>query len=109
VQGAAQINPVLLHVLRDDYHAAVDAEALLAECNREDDDGEWSLDPQRLWGRLTDALAGGVPDFSVQPRAVIANFTFARMPMVEDLRANAAAIGQACRKVSAWSLVMAVR
>lgn len=92
VQGAAQINPVLLHVLRDDYHAAVDAETLLAECNREDEDGEWSLDPQRLWSRLTEAVAGGVPDFVVQPRAVIANFTFARMPMVEDLRANAAAM-----------------
>lgn len=92
VQGAAQLNPVLLHVLREDYRASVDAEALLAECNREDEDGEWSLDPQQLWSRLTEAVADGVPDFVVQPRAVIANFTFARMPMVEDLRANAAAM-----------------
>lgn len=92
VQGAAQVNPVLLHVLREDYQAAVDAEALLEDCSREDEDGQWSLDPQRLWTQLAAAVGSSVPDFSVQPRAVIANFSFARMPMVEDLKANGKAL-----------------
>ena len=92
VQGEPQINPVLLHVLREDYGAGFDAGTLLEECSHEGDSGEWSVDPNSLWTRLVAAVSDRVPGFAIQPRAVIANFYFARMPMVEDLRANGPAM-----------------
>ena len=92
--GEPKINPVLLHVLAEDFRLALDDAQLLRECSAEDEDGTWRLQPEQLFDALRAAAHGKVREFGVAPRAVLANFHFARMAMVEDLRRNAAALAQ---------------
>ena len=92
VCGEPQINPVLLHVLREDYGVHCDVEALLEECGREDEEGRWRIDQAQVSKGFAKAVGQSVHEFSVGARAVMANFLFARMPMVEDLKRNGVAM-----------------
>ena len=71
----AEVNPVLLHKLATVFGAATEG---LAE-----DPGP----PDELCARLTAlALAADVPGFHIADRRVIGTFTYAKLPMVRDLR-----------------------
>ncbi len=91
--GEPKINPVLLHVLSQDYAIELDDDALLRACSDEDEDGVWRVQPSRLFDALREAAAKSIASFAIEPRAVIANFHFARMAMVEDLQRNEPALG----------------
>lgn len=87
VAGEPQLNPVLLYVLEENYTVRIDAAEVLGECGSEDDSGKWRIDPDcvfTIFKRITTA----VPGFEVQQRKIIANFQFAKMAMVEDLKHN---------------------
>jgi very-short-patch-repair endonuclease len=87
VAGEPQLNPVLLYVLEENYAIHIDASAVLSECGGEDDSGQWRIDPDRLLVRFKDSAAT-VPGFEVTQRVILANFQFAKMAMVEDLKRN---------------------
>jgi hypothetical protein len=89
--GEPQLNPVLLYVLEEAHAVRIDGSAVLSECGSEDDSGEWSIDHEEVFARIERAAAG-VPGFEVKRRAVLANFQFAKMAMVEDLKRNGDAI-----------------
>ncbi|MCW2922887.1 MAG: hypothetical protein JWM98_291 [Thermoleophilia bacterium] len=79
--GEVELNPTLLHILRTEHATKVEPEDLYARF-----DGE--LDEE---GELQDALefvrtaCAAVPGFTIEPRRVLANFAFAKLPMVRDL------------------------
>lgn len=87
VTGEPQVNPVLLHVLEENYAIRIDASAVLSECGGEDESGQWRIDPEGVFARIERA-ATSVPGFSVKRRVILANFQFAKMAMVEDLKRN---------------------
>ena len=87
VAGEPQLNPVLAYVLAENYAVRLDASAVLQDCTGEDESGQWRVNPDRLFSHIQRA-AVTVPDFEVKQRAVLANFQFAKMAMVEDLKKN---------------------
>ncbi len=89
VAGEPRLNPVLLHVLHEDYALEIDGEALVEACSTEDEEGDWAVDPTTLFQQLVAAARPNIAEFQVTPRALVANFHFARMSMVEDLRQHA--------------------
>ncbi len=91
VTGEPQMNTVLLYVLEEDCDLRISAESILGECSHEEDDG-WRVDPECVFARLG-AEVSGIPGFSVERRAVVANFHFAKMAMVEDIRKNGELLG----------------
>jgi very-short-patch-repair endonuclease len=78
--GEMQVNPVLLHVLANEFGCRIDEEELLAA-----PDEEKAFDPAAVFFRLLKA-AREVPGFSVAPRSVLGNFAFQKMAMVQDLQ-----------------------
>jgi hypothetical protein len=90
VAGAPEVNPVLLHVLREELNVNIDAEEVLdafhPELNRLDGEGseEFHTDTQAIL-TLMDERARKVPGFSVQPFAVVGNFSFQKLAMVKNL------------------------
>jgi very-short-patch-repair endonuclease len=78
--GEWEVNPTLLHLLKTEYKAGVAADDLLALL---DEDAE-PPEALELFERLTKA-ASVLVGFSVKPRVVIGNFSYARLPMVLDL------------------------
>jgi len=91
VAGEPHINPVLLYVLEEDYAIRIDASAMLSECGGEDESGQWHINPEKVFERIERA-ATSIPSFGVTRRVVLANFQFAKMAMVEDLKRNGDAI-----------------
>ncbi|WP_447973690.1 AAA domain-containing protein [Nitrospira sp. Kam-Ns4a] len=87
VAGEPQLNPVLLYVLDENYAIRINASAVLSECGGEDESGQWRIDPEGVFARIERA-ATTVPGFKVTRRAILANFQFAKMAMVEDLKRN---------------------
>jgi len=87
VAGEPQLNPVLLYVLEENYAIRVNAATLLSDCSGEDESGHWRIDPEGLFARIESAAAA-VPGFRVTRRVILANFQFAKMAMVEDLKKN---------------------
>ena len=86
--GEPQINPVLLYVIEETHGIRLDVNAVLSECGGEDDSGKWRIDPEGVAAHIARAAAA-VPGFAVNRRAILANFQFAKMAMVEDLKRNA--------------------
>ena len=78
--GEWEVNPTLLHLLSVDHDVQVDAASLLDLLNA---DAE-TPDAQPIFDRLTKE-ASGVAGFGVIPRAVLGNFSYAKLPMVKDL------------------------
>jgi very-short-patch-repair endonuclease len=87
VTGEPQLNPVLLYALEENHAIRVDAASVLRECGGEDDAGQWRIDREGVFARIEQAAAA-LPQFMVQRRAILANFQFAKMAMVEDLKRN---------------------
>lgn len=87
VAGEPQVNPVLLYVLEENYSIRIDASTTLDECGGEDESGQWCIDSEKVF-ELIERAATGVPGFRIMRRVVLANFQFAKMAMVEDLKRN---------------------
>lgn len=83
IVGEPQANLVLLHVLATDYNCLIDAEELVADATQNDG----KLDPDAVLDRLASA-ARAVPDFGIERRIVLSNFTYQKMSMVADLQQN---------------------
>jgi very-short-patch-repair endonuclease len=90
VAGEPQVNPVLLYVLEESYSVCIEASEVLSGCC-EDESGHWRIDEEGVFARIKGA-ATAVPGFQVTPRVILANFQFAKMAMVEDLKKNGDAI-----------------
>lgn len=90
VAGAPEVNPVLLHVLREELNVKVEPEEVLdafrPELSLVDDQGseQAEVDPEAVLRLLADR-ARRVPGFSVHSFAVVGNFSFQKMAMVKDL------------------------
>lgn len=91
VAGEPQVNPVLLYVLEENYAVRISASTVLSECSGEDESGQWRIDPECVFASIERATTA-VPGFDVKRRVILANFQFAKMAMVEDLKRNADAM-----------------
>ena len=80
--GEWEINPTLLHVLANDFEVHLEPENLLDLFDPDADPPNASL----LFERLAKE-AGRVGGFGISPRVVLANFSYAKLPMVNDLLA----------------------
>lgn len=81
-QGEARLNPVLLHVLEEEFHLTID-EALV-ELTESD---EAPLSPPEIFTKLNE-IARELPGFTIRPRVVLGNFAFQKLAMVNDLQAS---------------------
>ncbi|MGD9796834.1 MAG: AAA domain-containing protein, partial [Acidimicrobiia bacterium] len=79
--GEWEVNPTLLHFLATEHQVKVTAMELL-DLLADDDAG--LPDDQPVFERLC-KLAHDVPAFSVADRVVLGNFSYAKLPMVNDL------------------------
>lgn len=84
--GDPQANLVLLYILEQEYGIDIDPDEMLQACTVEDDRGRWTVDTPNVLQFLPPRCRGKIPGFGVSPRAVLGNFQFAKMAMVEDLR-----------------------
>lgn len=78
--GEWEINPTLLHVLGNDFEVRLTTQALL---DLLDLDAE-PFDAEPLFERLIKECSP-IAGFQVSRRAVLANFSYAKLPMVNDL------------------------
>lgn len=76
-----EVSSVLLHVLRVEFECEFDQNDLFERVEGSIDE-TWELDEAYEW---IDRQAAGVPGFSVEPRLVLANFAYTKLPMVRDL------------------------
>ncbi len=89
VAGEPQLNPVLLYVLEENHGRRINGATALSECGGEDEAGQWRVDPECVFASISiECAAAKVPAFEVKRRVILANFQFAKMAMVEDLRKN---------------------
>lgn len=84
--GEADVNPSLLHLLHETYGLSIDEEALLDFLA-----GRGEAEPDGVFEQLAKEAAT-VPGFAVTPRLVLGTFSYAKLPMVEDLDANLEAL-----------------
>lgn len=87
VAGEPQVNPVLLYVLEENYAIRINASVVLSDCGGEDESGQWCIDPEGVFAHI-ERSATNIPGFKVKRRVILANFQFAKMAMVEDLKRN---------------------
>ncbi|MGI3779461.1 MAG: AAA domain-containing protein, partial [Janthinobacterium lividum] len=80
-----QINPVLVQQLSSDFKISLDPDELLELLL------EGSFDPDALFERLCEE-ASRIPGFTVESRELVGTFSYAKLPMVADLKANAKAL-----------------
>ena len=83
VSGDAHLNPVLSHILRTEHDIATeDLEAEVAESPAPDLSRyqDWLDGLLESWNDL--------PDLEIETRAVISNFSYSTMPLVNDLEQN---------------------
>jgi hypothetical protein len=81
VDGDPELNPVLVHYLATQKGVVLDADRLLADAQPE---GLGTPDPELLFDALRQATSE-LADFVINDRVIVANFTFAKLPMVRDL------------------------
>jgi len=79
-----EVNPTLLHYLKVNFDCSFDQEQLLDRVDG-DIDEQAELEAAYRW---VVEHTGRVPGFSVEPRVVLANFAYAKLPMVRDLQAS---------------------
>jgi hypothetical protein len=82
--GETDINPTLLHLLEERFAVSVAADV----ADLIDDD---RFDPQPVFS-LIEKEASAVPGFFITPRRVLGTFSYAKLPMVNDLEANIEAL-----------------
>ncbi len=78
-----EINPVLAHYLGSEQGIELDTEALeeMATVTR-------GFDPNPVFSALS-VMCGRIPAFQIAPRLVLGTFSYAKLPMVADLAAQA--------------------
>lgn len=81
--GKLQVNLVLLHIFENEFGIRLSSEDLLLLLQG-DDEGE-VFDPSPVYGYLSEKCRN-VPGFQVSSIAVLGNFAFQKMAMVNDLR-----------------------
>lgn len=81
IAGDPELNPTLLHLLKLDYECEIKADTLMDVVDGPIDE-PWEIQAALDW--LSKA-ASRVPGFSATPRFVLANFSYAKLPMVRDL------------------------
>jgi very-short-patch-repair endonuclease len=79
--GEWEINPTLFNLLETDYQVELNPAELLELLDQE----AAPPDPVVLFERLVKACSV-MPGFSVAPRVVVGNFSYAKLPMVLDLQ-----------------------
>jgi len=79
--GDMEVNPTLLHVLTAEYGVRFDHEELLGRLDGAIDTRAEVADVYRWLRRQAAAVAG----FAVCDKFVLGNFTYAKLPMVQDL------------------------
>ena len=92
VTGELEVNPTLLAALAAEFHVKCDPEELLASAGMEGAiDTPEELDIAYAW--LAEK-ASVVPGFRVQPKTVLGNFSYAKLPMVRDLQTSVDALAE---------------
>ena len=81
--GDYEINPTLVHFLATEFKIDLKAEELL---DLLEEDASGIPDATLLFERLA-KVAAEVPKFAVADRVVLGNFSYAKLPMVNDLEA----------------------
>lgn len=76
-----EVNPTLLHLLKVDFDCDFDQDKLLDRVDGVIDEA-WELQAAYDW---MEEHARRVPGFAVAPRLVLANFAYAKLPMVKDI------------------------
>jgi very-short-patch-repair endonuclease/DNA polymerase III delta prime subunit len=76
-----EVNPTLLHLLKVDFDCEINPEKLLDRVDGVIDE-TWELEKTYEW--IVEQTQR-VPGFGVKPRIVLANFAYAKLPMVNDL------------------------
>lgn len=79
--GEWEINPTLVHLLSIEFKVTVTAQTLL---DLLDDDGAGPPEAVAIFERLC-KVAHDVPGFTISDRVVLGNFSYAKLPMVNDL------------------------
>ncbi|UWP82104.1 AAA domain-containing protein [Dactylosporangium fulvum] len=82
--GDLELNPTLLQRLEEDFGVRVDADELEELVSY-----TAGFDPQPLYERLVKETSGRAHGFAVNPRFVLGTFSYAKLPMVTDLRVAA--------------------
>ncbi|MCS6775374.1 MAG: AAA domain-containing protein [Chloroherpetonaceae bacterium] len=83
-----QLNPVLLYALEDNYGIVLREEEVSGQWDVEGSEGRAGFWLEEVF-RAVERAAAGVPGFRVQrDRAVLANFHFKKITMVQDLKQN---------------------
>jgi very-short-patch-repair endonuclease len=94
ITGKPEVNPVLIHVLNEELNVKITSEELLHELRPEhDEDDDQSDDAEINLQGVLDLFASRakkVPGFTIQPFAVIGNFSFQKLAMVKDLELRSA-------------------
>jgi len=85
-----EVNPTLLHVLEAEFGRPIDIESLPPRI-----DGAIDTSPEvsAVFSWLSE-VASHVPGFAVKPALLLANFSYAKLPMVKDLEAAAGAMAR---------------
>jgi very-short-patch-repair endonuclease len=76
-----EVNPTLRHMLKVDFDCDFDQDKLLDRVDGVIDE-LWELEEAYRWMA---EHATRIPGFSIDPRLVLANFAYAKLPMVKDL------------------------
>jgi very-short-patch-repair endonuclease len=79
VDDESVINPVLLYKLRADFRLSIPADQL------EELAGDTIFDSAPVYDRLRE-ITIGVPGFTIESRLIAGTFTYAKLPMVQDLQ-----------------------
>ncbi len=81
-----ELNPTLIYALNQDFGVSIGAGDLLEQLDK-----VGAADPGGLFERLA-KQAASVPGFSVSPRVVLGNFSYAKWEMVKDLESGTDAL-----------------
>lgn len=87
VHGDTEVNPTLLQLLEEEFGVQVDADELEELISY-----TAGFDPQPLYERLVKEASGRVRGFTIGARCVLGTFSYAKLPMVNDLRVAATAL-----------------
>jgi very-short-patch-repair endonuclease/DNA polymerase III delta prime subunit len=82
--GETDVNPTLLHMLSEQFEVSLpeDLDELIPS---------GQFDPQPVFDRVRKEAAA-IPGFDITPRRVLGTFSYAKLPMVEDLKGNLEAL-----------------
>lgn len=78
--GEWELNPTLFHMLKVDFNVDLDKEGVLRMLDQDAEPPDAALMFERIAKEC-----GGIAGFSIAPRIVIGNFSYAKLPMVLDL------------------------